>query len=300
MRAADLGLWLTYPPGTTGLTVSDVADSSVFAQAGLLEGDRIVLVNGDPVTTEAQFVEVLSSPSLANQSVSITVARGSQRLKLLVPVSQLMQGIATRDPLYDAGLLIDDRDPNRLVVLRVFPRTPAYYAGLRTGDVLMTVSGRPIVSLNGFVQALDGGNVALEVARSGQPRQLTIDIADLPVRTALRPVLRRDPPPGPVIQGVETVDPTRPVLVVPQAVAPVVVPARPPLGFPPGSQGTIRPGIRGGLNPPARPKTYGGTGTSAGGAGAAGGTGVIEGGTGSTAGGAGAVGGTGAGLRRGN
>src|SRR5687768_7604586 len=39
MRAADLGLWLTYPPGTTGLTVSDVADSSVFAQAGLLEGD---------------------------------------------------------------------------------------------------------------------------------------------------------------------------------------------------------------------------------------------------------------------
>jgi hypothetical protein len=132
-----------------------------------------------------------------------------------------------------------------------------------------------------------------------------------------------------VIQGVETVAPTSPVPVVPlpglapyplpdarssptrpgistspivpiQPVAPVAVPGEPPLDSPSSSQGTVRPRIRGGLNPPDRPKTYGGTGATAGGAGAVGGTGVADGGTGSTAGGAGAVGGTGAGLKRGN
>jgi hypothetical protein len=89
-------------------------------------------------------------------------------------------------------LVLDNRNPNQITVQQVYPRTPAYYAGIRQGDVITTLGGRNIANLNAFTQGLTqaNGNVALGITRAGQTRNLempALNGADSSVRTALRP-----------------------------------------------------------------------------------------------------------------
>jgi membrane-associated protease RseP (regulator of RpoE activity) len=170
----------------------DVVDRGVFAQAGLREGDRIVSVNGQPVTTEGQLVQMLTQPAAGAQALNIAVMRGTQQQMVAVQPAALVQGIAAFDPLYQAGLILNDRIPDRLVVARVFPRTPAYYAGIRAGDVLTSMNGSPLVSLDNLTQVLQtaGGNVlTLQVDRLGQTRQLSLGAGEGSIRSAMRPTL---------------------------------------------------------------------------------------------------------------
>src|SRR5439155_24900859 len=79
-------------------------------------------------------------------------------------------------------------NPNQMVVQRVFPRTPAFYAGLRPGDVITNINGQPITSLASLTQALQaGGNLGLQVTRNGQVRDLALAATDNSIRTAMLP-----------------------------------------------------------------------------------------------------------------
>jgi hypothetical protein len=181
----------------------------------------------------------------------------------------------------------------------VFPRTAAYYAGLRPGDVITSVNGLPILTLDELALALQRGTASsLTVTRNGQSRQLDLMTDDGSIRTATRP--------GAALPaGRDTVNQIDRSVPGGGAVAPSG-----PLGPRPNTIPTagVTPVVPGGALPPSGaagviPPTGGRLGTSGvppgpgvpafGSAGAAGGTGTT-GGAGSTAGGAGAVGGTGA------
>jgi len=186
LRGADLGLWFNSRPGMNGLVVADVATQGAFAQAGFREGDRIMSINGQPVTTEAQFVQALMTPGA--QSASIIINRNGQPFSVAVQPPSVIQNIAAVDPLFQSGVLLDERNPNQMVVQRVLPRTPAFYAGLRPGDVITTINGQQITSLASLTQALQtGGNLALQVTRNGQTRDLSLTGTEDLLRTALRP-----------------------------------------------------------------------------------------------------------------
>ena len=120
-RAADFGLWFN-TRGADGLVIDDLSDNGLFATAGFREGDRIVSINGQPITSEAHFVQFLSGPNIGTQPVQIVVIRGGQQQTLVLQPNVLTQGVVTYDPLYQYGLVIDDRNPNQIVILRVFPR----------------------------------------------------------------------------------------------------------------------------------------------------------------------------------
>jgi hypothetical protein len=191
-----MGVWFS-SRATSGLVIADVANNSVFANAGFREGDRIVSINGRPITTEAQFVQFLTGPDLGTQQVQVIVFRDGQEQTLVLQPTALTQGLVTYDPLYQYGIVIDDSNPNQFVVLRVFPRTAAYYAGLRQGDVIVTVGDQRVTSLNVFTQALAqaDGVLPLQVTRSGQTRDLQLDASlssQSSARTALRPNLDAD------------------------------------------------------------------------------------------------------------
>jgi membrane-associated protease RseP (regulator of RpoE activity) len=189
-RGADLGVWFN-SRAADGLIVADIATSGVFANVGLREGDRIVSINGQPVTTEAQFVQILTG-NLGTQPVQIIVIRNGQQQTLTLQPTALTQGVVNSDPLYQYGIVIDDQNPNQIVVQRVYPRTPAYYAGLRQGDVITTLGGQRIANINAFTQGLlqTNGNIPLQITRAGQTREIELEAAtsgDTSVRTALRP-----------------------------------------------------------------------------------------------------------------
>lgn len=190
-RGADYGIWFG-AQANNGLVVSDITNNSVFANAGLREGDHIVSINGQQVASEAQFIQYLTSPTLGTQPVQIIVLRNGQQTTLTVQPNLLTQGVITHDPLYQYGLVLDNRNPNQIMVQQVYPRTPAYYAGIRQGDVITTLGGRNIANVNAFTQGLTqaNGNVALGITRSGKTRNFEMQAlngADSSARTALRP-----------------------------------------------------------------------------------------------------------------
>lgn len=192
LRPADLGVWLNNQRGNTGLVVSDIANASLFAQAGLLEGDRILSINGRPVTSDAQFVQMLLAPGQLSQSqnATIVVLRDGRQETLTLQPSLLARSVIAADPFYQTGLIVDQSNPNQLVVQQVFPRTAAFYAGLRPGDVITGLNGDAVTSADAFSRALTtagGSDLALSINRNGQTRQLTLDASgDGSIRTAQR------------------------------------------------------------------------------------------------------------------
>jgi len=187
-RGADLGLW--FRAGANGLTIADIAAQGAISKIGFREGDQIVSINGQPVMNEADFTRLLLAENLQNQAANVIVIRNGQRQTLAVQPSLLVQEAAQTDPWWQWGMILDDRDPNRMAVLRVFPRTPAFYWGLRPGDVITGFGGQPITSMSDLALALQraDGVANLNVLRNSQQRQLDLDFS-AQTRTALRPNL---------------------------------------------------------------------------------------------------------------
>jgi membrane-associated protease RseP (regulator of RpoE activity) len=258
LRGADIGLFLG-GRGDQGLTVFDIADQGAIAQIGFREGDRIVSINGRPVTTEAQFMQFLVDPAVRTQQMNVVVLRSGQQQTLAIQPSTLLTNVATFDPFYNYGFIVDDRIPDRLVVQRVFPRTPAFYWGLRPGDVITTVGGLPVASVNDLTTALGrtDADLPLQISRNNQLRQLQIDTSNIGARTALRPNLdasgRLDGRAGVQTPGAAATAPNLNEPAGTRAVAPPVTPTRPtPEGTP------TRPGT------PTAPSTGPGTSTPSG------------------------------------
>lgn len=176
-RSADLGLWFNRV--ANGLVIADLAERTVFSRWGFQPGDRIVSVNGIPVTTERQFVDnVLIDDA---ERVRVVVARDGVEQVLFVEPRLLITAVTTvhHDPLEEFGIVLDDRYQNRVIVWRVLPRSPAYYAGIRPGDAIVTFEGRRVATPDDLVQAVAGieaGVVVVGVHRLNQERFIEVEL----------------------------------------------------------------------------------------------------------------------------
>lgn len=194
-RAPDLGLWFDRS-ARDGLVIADVAATGPITRLGFREGDRIVQVHGHRVRSERDFVRYLFDEDLRDERVEVVVLRnGREQVIHVEPVVLLEEmHVAHHDPLEEIGIIVDDRYDDRVVVWKVLPRSPAYYAGVRPGDVIATWHGRRISRPDSFVQIVtqsDPGEVAIGVRRDNRVRDLQIEVPDLAAqssrRTALRP-----------------------------------------------------------------------------------------------------------------
>jgi hypothetical protein len=182
VRPADIGLW--FNASDQGLVISDVASSGAIARVGFREGDRIVSVNGQRITREADFVRYLFAPDIRDQRVKVIVFRdGREEIVYVEPVVLVQQySVVEADPLEEFGIVIDDRYTDRLIVWKVIPRSPAFYAGIRAGDVITTFDGRQLGAVNDLVQLLSqarADEVTIGVQRSQASRQLRVDVSKL-------------------------------------------------------------------------------------------------------------------------
>jgi hypothetical protein len=198
VRPADVGLWFDRS-NRDALVLSDVASSGAITRFGFREGDQILSVNGWRVADQTQFMEYLFDPDYRNQRMEVVVWRNGRRVPISVQPSALVQEYTSystqqSDPLEEYGLVLDDRYPNYTVVWKVQPRTPAYYAGIRPGDTIVSWDGYRFSSPQQFttyVQRGWTGPIDLQVSRNRQIRQLQLDM-DGARRTALRPGARID------------------------------------------------------------------------------------------------------------
>lgn len=135
------------------------------AAAGLARGDRIVALDGQPVSDwQAVSMTFLTSPG---RPVEVEFERGSER-----QTTVLTPATIPRYELGDPGIY--SAAPPR--VREVMPDTPAARAGLRYGDALLAVNGRPLGTIEEFQQAirpLAGQEARIDVERDGSRFTLT-------------------------------------------------------------------------------------------------------------------------------
>jgi len=176
-RTADMGLWLR--SANNGLVISDIAESGPITRFGFHSGDVIVSVNGHKVTRERDFVRYAFADDVRDHVTVVVMRNGREEEIVLEPAVFTEEQVVEADPLEDFGLVVDDRYNDKLVVWKVLPHTPAYYAGFRPGDVIVVFNGEQVRAPREFgtlVSRVDR-NASVEVMRNNQRRTLDVEVA---------------------------------------------------------------------------------------------------------------------------
>jgi len=112
----------------SGVLITELRYGGAAARMGLDAGDLIVSAGDQPVSSDAQLFEALDRGELT----SFVVIRAGRKITIKPPGSS------------DRTLGIDFLpQPRTSAVLSVDPGTPAFQAGLRTGDRILQIGPRP-------------------------------------------------------------------------------------------------------------------------------------------------------------
>ena len=193
MRSADMGIWFDRS-SRDALVISDVSTRGAIAKLGFREGDRIVSVNGRRVKREADFIEYLYADDVRNTRVKVIVLRDNAEETIIIEPNVFVEEYSTptqQDPLERFGIILDDRYSDRLVIWKVIPRSPAYYSGMRAGDVITTFHGKPVKAHQEFVQTVQTmkpGPVDVVVDRNKQARTYQVEVPQFNDKRAGRDV----------------------------------------------------------------------------------------------------------------
>ncbi|UFH54561.1 RIP metalloprotease RseP [Spirosoma sp. KNUC1025] len=157
---------IAYKNGNTYLAAKDakygIVAYDLAKSIGLRTGDKIVKVNGKEIT---DFSEIRSSDVFLGDNSSYTVERNGKLEDIYIPndfVDKLADKKAT-------GQFIEPIEPFK--VAELVPGQPASKAGLKAGDVITSVNGKPIQFYHEFtesVKPLKNKPLTLTVNRSGK------------------------------------------------------------------------------------------------------------------------------------
>ncbi len=150
------------------------------AMAGLKPGDRIVAVDGRPVTRTIEMEQEIRR-RYAGEPMRVTVLRGRQRIEaqltLAAKLEPFQHGFLGVLPMRGA-------ESQGVTVRYVYPGSPAAAAGIAAGDVLVSLKGEPIKNRSELAMKLGAMEPAaaaeIEVRRTGTVRKLTVTLAQLP------------------------------------------------------------------------------------------------------------------------
>jgi len=152
----DLGLDLAESSrpqrGETGCLIISLAVGGPAARAGLRKGDLLRKLDLAPVDTLADYELILASLE-PGQAVTAEVTRANQALVFRLTPRQVTAGEALALAGTIFGLKVSERD-GRLVLERPPDSSPAARAGLRQGDVLLTLGDRPLTETRDLAKAM--------------------------------------------------------------------------------------------------------------------------------------------------
>lgn len=175
-------VWIVgYPASKSGnsTTIGGIQHGSGAYEAGLQPGDEVLRVDGKPVSTFTGMVDSITWAVISsrNDNIEFVVRRNGQELSLMVhaPVPKPDSGspwwrrLFERPDVRRAGIM-----PKQTPVLvgEVKPNSPAEAAGLRKGDIVTEINGKPLFNyfqISEHIAATKDAPIQLAVTRDGQP-----------------------------------------------------------------------------------------------------------------------------------
>ncbi len=203
-----LGIVISDVPEGGGAQVVAVVPGGPADEAGLRAGDVLLGLQGAEVAGRAQLSDLVHSLR-PGESVAVRLRRAGREQSIVLVPRDRSAALLPEDPfaarvptasanrylplktLLEAGLeAADIPKPLRVhygatpdagvLVTRVEPDMAAAAAGLRVGDLLVSLEGKPVDSLEQFDRLLfskpQGVSVAVGVIRGGKPLRLTMTV----------------------------------------------------------------------------------------------------------------------------
>lgn len=198
-----LGVFLRQGPQGEAV-VDGVRDGSPAAQAGLQSGDVVKTVDGREVRDPSAFVATLGALPPGHKvklgirrggalgrdiTVEATLTRRTADATAPAPRARPSQpepvpSPAARRPPYLGVALVDADGKGPLKVEDVQAASPAERFGVRPGDVVLSVDGAEVKTIEQFVKAMDGkfagDAVVLKIERDGWRNDVRVTLAARP------------------------------------------------------------------------------------------------------------------------
>lgn len=127
-----------------GLLLTRVMPGTAADHAGLREGDRLLQMNGEPLTDGDRLIRLVQ---LAEAETVFEVERQGQKLSLPV----VLDGKPVRVGL---SWRMDEAEPGVAIVTRLAAQSPATDAGLKQGDHIQLVNNKTFANSDEFQQLL--------------------------------------------------------------------------------------------------------------------------------------------------
>lgn len=161
-----------------GVEISSTVDGGGAAAAGLEAGDIITAINGNKLST-VHDLQVELSKYQGGQEVAVTFQRNGQNREAKVSL-RAKPNIRADRPLI--GIYPESNEGKGIRVDDIAAGGGAVSAGIRSGDVITKINGRPINSLTDLKEQLSkyeaGDQVAVEYLRNSQVNQTQIKLKD--------------------------------------------------------------------------------------------------------------------------
>lgn len=157
--------------GQRGVLITDVAERSPAAKAGLTAGDIIIEVNGQTTASSAQLRSQIGMKAIGEQ-VELKVLNNSKTRDLKIEISKPQALMATEHTLHrllDGVQLQNSPDGQSVQVANLAPNSRAAYNGLRPGDRIIAANKQRVYNLESLQQALQRSpsSVLLQISRNG-------------------------------------------------------------------------------------------------------------------------------------
>jgi serine protease Do len=151
-------------PAAEMAVVTEVAENSPAAEAGIKTGDLIVELNGKPVPKSHELPSLIADTP-PNQKVTLKIIHENKEQTLTVKIGELpddndaSQQLEARDP--EIGVRVQRITPEAarrlglsstkgVLVIEVQPGSPADQVGLQPADVIREVNQKPVNNVKDF------------------------------------------------------------------------------------------------------------------------------------------------------
>ena len=172
-----------------GIVIASVAEDGPAAHAGMVRGDILLQIDDQAVDGFAALAGILEGTEPGDE-VRLTVLHGDDERTLTATLGdrdgRAYLGIAPCTCLPGPGRMvaIHAEEPGALIV-HVEPDSPADYAGLQAGDVVVAIDDQELDAENDLADAIasygPGDTVTLKVRQPGQEsRDVTVELGEHP------------------------------------------------------------------------------------------------------------------------